>query len=164
MAGARIVLGGELDIASGQELQDTENRLHDAITGIASEKPIWRKVPMAALSAAGPDMLASPIGPSEGKVWHITRLAIGVDDDHTTLSGASAALYVASNPNLDLLQCEIPGISPLPYFNAIGDERVIVMPGQFVYIVGYGITASHQIWATYTAAEYSARRTLGMRL
>lgn len=154
MAGARIVLGGEIDVASGKELEDTEGRLLKAINGARESRPIYRKIPMAAGSATGPDLLASPAVCPQDKEWHLVKIALGIDDDHTTLSGASAALYVANNPSLDLLQCEIPGISPIPYFNDIGEKRVIIHPGQTIYIVGYGITAGHQIWATLTVAEH----------
>ena len=103
MAGARIVLGGELDIASGREVSDAKDEILGVLRHKPDEKPIWRKAQAAGTIAASPVVIPLvPDGPASGRTWNITQLIALGSDDHTTLTGVSVSWYVGDPANPDL--------------------------------------------------------------
>lgn len=86
MAKALITLGGEIDVASGEELADSVldiKRHSDRL--LKAEKPIIRPL-MGSIpaSAAGTNTAYFAQTPPAWAEWHILQYAVGMIDDHTT--------------------------------------------------------------------------------
>lgn len=88
MAKALITLGGEIDVASGEELQTglLDVKRHNERL-IKSERPLYRPL-MGSIpnAAAGTNTAYFSQTPPSWAEWHVLSYAIGINDDHSTAS------------------------------------------------------------------------------
>lgn len=164
MALATVTLGGELDIASGEEL----GKVHDSLLGAIHKgepEPLFRPLSFSGQGVTSAAVLINTQQtPAAGKKWFVTHYAMGVNDDHTAAGGVSAAIYAGDPLNPSLLQCKVPGITSIPTANFLGEKRFQVIPTEYLFVIFYGTTNGQQLWVTMTVAEYNVPRVEKMKI
>lgn len=144
MANARIALGAEFDIASGQELSegmaDLKRSWRDAMR---QPKPIYR--PLAQSVAIGNmnqfDARILSLGtPNAGRIWRVPRITVLGNGDTSVLTGVSAAIYIGDDQNAALTQCVQNG-QQIP-FTTIENEHAFVVHSRDILFVNIFATAA----------------------
>lgn len=115
MALVRFVLGGEADLATGDELKGTEDRLGARIDKCVprDQRPLWRGAVGAGTAAAGTPLTVSlvPNAPAIGRLWNITQLIALGTDDHTAVANTTVSWYLSDPSNPDLSQVVFPAMA-----------------------------------------------------
>ncbi len=161
MAEARIALGAELDIASGQELNDGMESLRAEMRGSAKPKRIFRPLAKAgtfSAAAAGQLGVLALGHPAAGRVWVITRLCVMGADSFTTVANVMASLAIGDAAAPSLTQTVLTG-SAVPLTSTQNEHAWVVHDREELYVVlnATGVIASQQIVVTAQAWEYRDR-------
>jgi hypothetical protein len=161
MAEARIALGAELDIASGNELDEHFKSLRADIAAGGKPKKIFRPLAKAATfsAAAAGELGILALGhPSAGRIWVVTRLCVMGADDATTVANVTAGLYVGDTTAPALTQCVLTGES-VPFTSTQNEHAWIVHDREELYVrfAASAAVASQQIVVTAQAWEYRDR-------
>jgi hypothetical protein len=159
----RLALGGTIDVATPAELDDAVTGLQGHIDKkFASQKSgkfIWRDLSASISSPfSGGGSIQLPLVPSRpatGKVWSVRRFTLLGNDDHTTVSNITGALYAGDPANFNLTQCIIPG-QIIPYFNTFGTGSMPLKntADLFVNFVASGTVAFQTLVASVTVIEW----------
>lgn len=147
MANARIVLGGEIDVASGDELKSGLKSLRDEMRqGSGKVKRIMRPLAKAVsglnLTQGQTAQVVMP-RPSAGRIWVVTRVVVLGDDDFTAKTGVVGALYVGDDANLGLSQCVRHGTT-IP-FTTTENEHAYIVHDREAFILNVTATAAGPI-------------------
>lgn len=163
MANVRIALGGEFDIASGEEMakgfNDVKRSWRDAMR---RPKPIHRPLvkstdaSMVVPTALGQSLVLTIGRPQSGRIWNITRVMVIGDDDTTAAMNIAAALYIGDSANVGLGQCVRHG-QAVPWTTTENEKAYIVHDREdlFLRIVATGAATAKSFTATVTAWEYA---------
>lgn len=137
MADARIVLGAELDIASGSEVESGFAALRAEMKNSGGKpkrimRPLSQAVSGLALSNGNTTQLV--IGrPSAGRVWVLTRVTALGDDDHTAKANVVGALYVGDDSNVGLAQCVRHGTA-IPFTTTENEHGYVVHDRETLFL------------------------------
>lgn len=71
----------------------------------------------------------------------------------TVTSNVSAALYGGDPFNPNVMQCKVPGMQPLPYWNEWGDARIVIKPTEYLFVNFYNVVAGSLLWANVEIDE-----------
>lgn len=144
MAKAKIVLGGEIDVATGDELSNGLNGLRDDMkSSLSKPKRIMRPLSAAVQFAgitSGTSIQVVGGRPAAGRLWVVTRVTVIGADDHSTITNAVAALYVGDSSNVGLSQCVRPG-QAIPFFDTSNEHAFIVHDREDLFINVTAVTA-----------------------
>lgn len=159
MALARIVLGGEIDVCTGEEMDGVKK---DLLGAIEKNKPSDKRFILrpffgsGVVPASGPLQIdLNPVGPAVGRIWNIVRLTALVDD-HTAQTGTSVAWYKGDNVNVALSQCFEPAMavpSTLPLSKDVEWQTI----DERLFALVYGATAGTNVTLTGIARDYRSR-------
>jgi len=137
VADARIVLGAELDIASGSEVESGFAALRADMKSSGSKpKRIMRPLSQAlsGLTMSNGNTQQLVIGrPSAGRVWVLTRVTVLGDDDHTTKANVVAAVYIGDDANVGLTQCVRHG-TPVPFTTTENEHGYVVHDRETLFL------------------------------
>jgi len=128
VADARIVLGAELDIASGSEVESGFAALRADMKGSSKPKRIMRPLSQAVSGLALSNGQTAQLilgSPSAGRVWVLTRVTVLGDDDHTLKTNVVAAVYIGDDANVGLTQCVRHG-TPVPFTTTENEHGYVV--------------------------------------
>lgn len=160
MASAKIVLGGEIDVVTGDELHDglqsvkDEMRLNAKGNGKARRilRPITKAMSLALATGATTVLVIGR--PDSGRVWVVTRINLMGDDDHTVKANLLGALYIGDPANVGIGQCVRFG-QGIPWTTTENEHAYIVHDREDLFI---NFTASGSVTggvvATVTVWEY----------
>jgi hypothetical protein len=144
----KIQAGGELDILTQKEMHDElKGAMSSWITEV-SRGDRYRRFAIFGDSSAGTavtigDTAVQSVGPAEGFVWSIKRLALSSGFDPAT---HTLALFINSPDNSALVH---PDLSA---YNAFDENQLVLYPGDRLLVTGTA-TASTRIWLTGQARE-----------
>jgi hypothetical protein len=138
VANARIALGAELDIASGDELKSGLAAVRADMKGLSNNKPkrIMRPLSQAisGLAMNSGDVVQLVIGrPSAGRVWVLTRITVLGDDDHSVKANALAAVYIGDDSNVGLTQCVRYGTA-IPFTTTENEHGYVVHDRETLFL------------------------------
>jgi hypothetical protein len=161
MAKAKIVLGGEIDVATGDELSSGLDSLRgDMRSTLAKPKRIMRPLSASLTGAQVPTVLGANaqlvIGrPAAGRVWVVTRLTVIGSDDSTALTNLVGSLYIGDDSNVGLSQCVRHGTA-MPFTTTENENAYVVHDREtlFLNITGTGAVTATQVVANVLAWEY----------
>lgn len=162
MANARIALGGEIDIASGKELDSGLKSLRDSMNGVlAKPKRIMRPLSVAQTFsgiAVGDTLQLSAGTPAAGRIWVVTRILVLGSDDSTAVTGALAAVYIGDPANVGLSQCVKPGAA-IPFIDTQNEHSYVVHDREslFINVSATAAVAAGQVVLNALAWEYKDR-------
>lgn len=161
MANIRIALGGEFDVASGNELDEMGRGIRDHISSAtAKPKRILRPLSVAKTISitTGENARLSFGGPSTGRTWIVTRINCMADDDHTALANATAAVYIGNDNGLDITEgpaltlCVLTGQS-IPFTTILNEHALVVHDRELLMVnvnvsnsVDANIVANALVW------------------
>lgn len=161
MANAKIVLGGEIDIASGNEMQSGFDALRSDLKSATVKarrilRPLTRAVTLPALTQGQSAQLI--VGrPDSGRTWVITRVTVLGADDHTALPNWYAAVYIGDPANVGLGQCVAPA-AQVPFISTQNEHAWTVHDREDLFLnitaIGQDQAAGQVIVTTIQAYEY----------
>lgn len=160
MASAKIVLGGEIDVCTSDEMKDGFDSFgRDMMGAMAKPKRILR--PLSASTQFGAITSGAPIQliagrPTAGRLWVVTRLVVVGVDDSSTLANALAAVYVGDSSNLSLSQVVRPGTS-VPFQDTANEHAYVVHDREDLFInisAGAAAVGAGQVVFNALAWEY----------
>lgn len=125
MALIKLALGAEMDLATGDELADSTRSILEAQQ---AANQLYTPLPRIN-SGTGVVLLGSP---PNGRTWNIVSLLLLGTDDHTSVAGATVALYVGNPANAPLSDCINPGQS-VPMAVTFARHCHWVFPGETLY-------------------------------
>jgi hypothetical protein len=156
---ARIVLGGEIDVCTGEEMEKVKG---DLLGAIDKNKPSDKRFILrpffgsGVVPASGPLQIdLNPVGPAVGRIWNIVRLTTLVDD-HTAQAGVTVAWYKGDNVNVSLSQCFQPAMS-VPSTLAMSKDIEWQTIDERLFALVYGATAGANVTLAGIARDYSSR-------
>lgn len=136
MADARIVLGAELDIASGSEVESGFAALRADMKSNGKPKRIMRPISQSVSGLALSNGQTVPLtlgSPSSGRVWVLTRVTVLGDDDHTLKTNVVAAVYIGDEANVGLAQCVRHGTA-VPFTTTENEHGYVVHDRERLFI------------------------------
>lgn len=158
MASAKIVLGGEIDVCTSDEMKDGLDAFGRDLKGSMAKpkrilRPLTRSVTGLALSAGGTAVVV--LGrPDSGRVWVITNINVMGDDDTSPKTGLTGALYIGDPANVGIGQCVQFG-QAIPWSGQQNEHAYVVHDREdaFIYLTASGAVTG-QVVVTATAWEY----------
>lgn len=131
-----LMLGGELDIATADEVREVGDEVSSRVLDGLSKRPlpIRRRVPTNVVATAGQANVLLDFGtPAMGRMWNVMEIVVLGVDDHTavagTIGGAAIAVpYIGSLPLGTPLT--VAGTAP-PLGDAVRNS--ITIPGVFLF-------------------------------
>lgn len=137
MANARIVLGGEIDVASGDELSSGLNALGADIKGSMGKakrimRPLSKAVSGLNLTQGQTVQVVMP-RVSAGRIWVVTRIVVLGDDDNTTKTGVVASLYIGDDANIGLSQC-VRHATTVPFTTTENEHAYVVHDREALFL------------------------------
>lgn len=156
MAIAKVMLGGEIDVASGGELDSAK----ESILGKLSEgsKPKGRFIDRrlygsGVAPATGLFVIELyPIGPATGRIWNLTQI-VTLQDDHTAVNGVSVSWYLGDSSNVSLGQCIKPAMS-VPADFEFSKDVIWHDKNEQLFGVVYGAAAGTQFVLTARERDF----------
>lgn len=160
MADVKLQAGAKLDLLNRNELRDElvllqRNWMTEVARGIK-----YRKISAFADTDGSGNLtfgISSEqyLGPGEGFVWSLLRLAVAAPGYDTTTDTLELYLNEVGPSNL-------VRPSPLPRYIAPGMGEIVLYPGDHLVLNGAGLTASTRVWVTGSVRE--APTTLAWKL
>lgn len=157
MALARIVLGGEIDVCTSEEMDGFKS---DILDGIHKNKPsdkrfIDRPLSGSGVAPASGNLVVElyPQGPAVGRIWNLTALVVLGGDDHTAVTGVTVSWYIGDSSNPILGQCIKPAMT-VPQGYEFSKDVVWQQPGSQLFGIVYGATAGQQIVLNAKARDF----------
>lgn len=154
---ARIALGAELDIASGQELGELGDDLKEFMGRDRTVRPRYFVQTGVGRGIVGPASLLVPVGsPPSGSIWNVLGFSICGETDIVTSSGGKAALYIGSVPSSgqpSLADLRLPNLS-VPTYSDFSNRTQWCAPSQWVFFNLVAINGIIQFVANVFIAEY----------
>lgn len=141
MAEFRLALGGTVDVATTEEMNDAitglQGHIDNKLAKLKSDRWTWRTIQgsgASAFSSGGSIQIPlTPDRPATGKVWSLRRITVLGNDDHSTVTSLTAALYSGDMYNVNLAQCIIPG-QTMPYFQTFGNNSVPILSTDSLFV------------------------------
>lgn len=152
MALTKLQVGAELDIATGQEVQDAIDSLEQKLTFPVLPRRIYQAAATAAGGLAG-SFLIEVGHPNTPVFWDVRHLVVLGADDHTALTGVNASVYVgqAVQGQVSLLDCAWQGI-PVPG-SARWNKELIVAHNERLYVLLTGTNVQVNFLVTGMVVE-----------
>lgn len=152
----RLALGTEVDIASGQELNDGLGALGDSLRKREQPKPLFfPRVAADFMPAAG--ALVLDLGrPPTGRMWNIMGVTTFGADDNTTTANAKVAIYFGDIQNPTLVQLKIPALA-VPIFTTVTKGVLWCADSEILFARITGAAASAPIGVVVHVAEWRER-------
>lgn len=159
MANARIVLGGEIDVCTTDEMHSGMKGLgKEIVGGLAHQKPIMRPLSQS-VNIGNMNQFDARIltvgSPAAGRIWKVTRITVLGNGDTSVLTNVSGALYIGDDQNAALMQCVQHG-QQIP-FTTIENEQAFVVHSRenlFVNIFASAAATAVQVTVNALAWEY----------
>ncbi len=149
MAEFKLQAGAKLDLLNKGELRDELASLQrNWVTELARGIKFRKFSAFADVDGSGNLVFGltgeQTIGPSEGFVWTLTRIAVTeYDAEADTL-----ALYIN-----DVSPSNVVYPSPMPSYYAPGTGEILLYPGDRLVLAGGGFAASARVWVTGAVRE-----------
>lgn len=160
MANARFVLGAEVDIASGDELESAVSAIRSDIKGSGKPKRIMRPLSASLTGAQVPAVLGTVaqlvIGrPAAGRIWVVTRLVVIGADDNSAMTNLVGAVYIGDDSNVGLSQCVRHG-TVMPFTTTENEHAYIVHDREtlFLNVTATGASTVTQVVVNALVWEY----------
>lgn len=149
---ARLVIGGEMDVVSPDELHDALGDLRHSLARPNRVRPI-RLRRTDSVTYASYDTMADLGGPASGRLWSVTNVAIMGSDDHTTVASTTAAVHIG-DPTIPILGAVVATGQSVPYTWNFSRHTIWVHPGERLYVPVYGAANGTTLVAVATVMEY----------
>lgn len=171
MAEFRLQLGGVVDVASKQELDDAVTGLQGHIDSRFARqgcKFVWRTLTASSFQSFNGgtfQLVLEPQKPAMGKVWSARRLVVTGADDNATVANLKAAFYVGDPFNFTLGQLISPAVA-IPSVQFFSTRAVPIKDTEvaFVNFVNSGGAVNFQtIQASLLVEEWNEADINSMR-
>jgi hypothetical protein len=143
----KIAAGAEIDLLTQGELKDTLRGMMTSWVAEVSMGDRYRRfsaygdIADSALSIGGTP--EQEIGPDEGFVWSVKRLAVTNYDPDAEALG----LYINGTDSSGVVE------PILSRYNPYDANQLILYPGERLWIAGSSLTSSGRVWVTGQARE-----------
>lgn len=157
MAQVEIAGGVMLDIASGDELRDTEKRLLDRIDGLRDHRPLALTREKQENAVANTPTVLRLGKPFYGRMWSLVYLTVAGSDDRTVVAGASVASYIGNpdNPSLTGLIDPANG-TVVPNSASFSDKQFWVHDDESLFVIVYGAAGGQSLVAVARVLDFPA--------
>jgi hypothetical protein len=149
----KLQAGAEVDLATGEELENVSSRLLGAIDRNTEPRPIYlsRSNTLIGSGVAGVVDLGRP---PVGSIWQLRYITLFGNDDHTVVGGMTCALYCGDPVAPSLAQLKLTGLA-VPSATFIPDTCIWCHPTDNVFVAtSTTVTAGQQIGATIGIEEW----------
>lgn len=153
---AVMTLGGELDIATADEVRDIVKDSTDSIGGMlrrGRRQPVRRQIPESIQMPASGAGIISFGSPPSGSTWCLVDVVVSGADDHTAVAAATAALYIGSSASPGLGMLLRPG-QAVPGFWSFSKEVIFAHFGDEVFVSVAGAAAGVTLSAVARVHQY----------
>lgn len=153
MAVFKIEAGAEIDIATGDELDNMGESIVDRLSGRKEEPRYFSRINQgqSATSATVPFQLGLG-SPTVGHKWDILGLTTAGLDDATVIAGG-VSLYIGDRANMSLLSLKVPA-TVIPSYRGIGRYRIWANQSEEVFVNVAGVPNSTIVTAIIQIAEW----------
>lgn len=151
MAEFTIQAGGKINVATRDEVRKEIQEAQTSWFTEIAKGDRYRRFSAPLVSLPSGDLDTDSVGPEQGFVWSVTRLAL-TDYDPTT---EDLALYVG---NTDKSSTVLPKLGTYQDFTG---NQLVLYPGEHL-VIGGSVTGSKRLWMTGQARELPI--TLAWRL
>lgn len=157
MAHTTLKAGAQLETLTKGELQDVLKTLSQDWFNQVTRGDRWRRfsakgtISGGALTIGGPEALDATLGPADGFVWAVQRIALfGLttnSGDPLTSSTEPVRLFVNDEGPSSLVHPAIQG------YQAFGEHELVLYPGDILLVTGAALTLTGEVTLTGQARE-----------
>lgn len=157
MAEVEVAGGVMLDIASGNEVRDSEARLLDRIGGLRPERPLALTRENQQNAVVNVPTVLRLGKPHAGRIWSLVYLTVAGADDRTVVANATVASYIGNpdNPSLTGLIDPANG-SVVPNSASFSDKQFWVHDDESLFVIVYGAAAGQSLVAVARVLDFPA--------
>lgn len=143
----KIAAGAEFDVLTQKEMEQSLKGMMTSWVSEVSRGDRYRRFSVfgdiadTALSIGGTP--AQDIGPDEGFVWAVKRLAIANYDP----TAESLDLYINGTDSSAVVE---PGLARYSSYDA---NQLVLYPGERLWVAGTDLTSTGRVWVTGQARE-----------
>lgn len=158
-----LALGGEVDVATGDELHHMGESILGRLDGLEragrDARPLRRTLVAAARApASGSTTTVLTLGgPAVGRIWNVTYVTVAGSDDSTVVPNATLALYTGDPAAPSLAGLVIPANgSAVPNSASFSQDQLWVHDDEQMFVVVYGAPVSQALSAVARVLDYPA--------
>lgn len=151
-----MTLGGELDIATTDEVRDIVKDSTDSIGGLfrrGQRRPVRRSLPVSTQASAAGATILNFGSPPSGSTWCLVDVVTSGGDDHTAVAGATGALYIGNSASPQLGMLLRPG-QAIPGFWSFSKEVIFAHYGDDIFVSVTGAAANSTLSAVARIHQY----------
>jgi hypothetical protein len=149
----KLEAGAEVDLATGDELENVSSKLLGAIDSTNDARPIYTSR-SAAVVGTGALAILDLGRPPTGSIWLLRYITLFGNDFFTVVSGMTCGMYVGDPVSPSLAQLRIPGLA-VPSCTFIPDTCMWCHPTDAVFVVtSIVVPAGQQVGATVGIEEW----------
>jgi len=152
---ATMVLGGELDIATTDEVRDIVGSATDSILSKiprGKRLPDRRRIPASAIAVAGTTTVLDFGGPQASHVWAVIDVVVTGADDRTAVAATTAAIYIG-DPVTAMLGMLLRPAQAVPSFFSFAKEYPLHF-GENLFMNVYGAGTGQVLSGVATIYQY----------